>query len=46
VAAGGFITLMKTLPTIVSSFKDSLASLKEKSEAGISRTDRDFHLKW
>src|SRR6267142_962508 len=28
VAAGGFITLLKTLPTIVSSFKGSLASLR------------------
>ena len=26
VAAGGFITLMKTLPTIISSFRDSMAS--------------------
>ncbi|MFN8692309.1 MAG: OPT/YSL family transporter, partial [Cyclobacteriaceae bacterium] len=34
VAAGGFITLMKTIPTIVSSFSDSLKSLKEKGEAG------------
>jgi putative OPT family oligopeptide transporter len=45
VAAGGFITLMKTMPTIVSSFKDSLASLKEKSEAGVARTDRDLSFK-
>jgi OPT family oligopeptide transporter len=45
VAAGGFITLMKTMPTIVSSFKESMASLKEKSEGGISRTDRDLSFK-
>jgi len=45
VAAGGFITLMKTLPTIVSSFRDSVASLKEKSEATIARTDRDLSFK-
>jgi putative OPT family oligopeptide transporter len=45
VAAGGFITLIKTLPTIVSSFKESIASLKEKSEAGISRTERDLSFK-
>lgn len=45
VAAGGFITLMKTLPTIASSFKESIASLKEKSEAGISRTERDLSFK-
>ncbi len=42
VAAGGFITLMKTLPTIVGSFKDSVASLKEKGGASILRTDRDL----
>jgi putative OPT family oligopeptide transporter len=30
VAAGGFITLMKTIPTIVSSFRESIGSLKEK----------------
>lgn len=45
VAAGGFITLMKTIPTIVSSFKESIASLKEKSEAGILRTERDLSFK-
>ncbi|MBL7856535.1 MAG: oligopeptide transporter, OPT family [Cyclobacteriaceae bacterium] len=45
VAAGGFITLMKTIPTIVSSFRDSVASLKEKSEAGILRTERDLSFK-
>jgi OPT family oligopeptide transporter len=45
VAAGGFITLLKTLPTIVSSFRDSLASLKEKGEATIARTDRDLSFK-
>ena len=45
VAAGGFITLMKTLPTIVSSFSESIASLKEKTEAGVSRTERDLSFK-
>lgn len=45
VAAGGFITLMKTLPTIVSSFKESIASLKEKGTATIARTDRDLSFK-
>jgi len=43
VAAGGFITLMKTLPTIVSSFKDSLASLKEGAGSGaVKRTENDL----
>ena len=45
VAAGGFITLIKTIPTIASSFKESMASLKEKSEAGVSRTERDLSFK-
>jgi putative OPT family oligopeptide transporter len=43
VAAGGFITLLKTLPTIVSSFKDSLASLREGSgPQSQKRTERDL----
>lgn len=45
VAAGGFITLMKTLPTIISSFRESVASLKEKGESGILRTERDLSFK-
>ena len=45
VAAGGFITLIKTIPTIVGSFRDSLASLKEKNETGILRTERDLSFK-
>jgi putative OPT family oligopeptide transporter len=45
VAAGGFITLMKTIPTIIGSFRDSVASLKEKNETGILRTDRDLSFK-
>ncbi|HET6146426.1 MAG TPA: OPT/YSL family transporter [Polyangia bacterium] len=43
VAAGGFITLVKTLPTIVSSFRESLASLRAGSGAAQARrTDRDL----
>lgn len=45
VAAGGFITLIKTLPTIVSSFRDSLGSLKKEGTAGVSRTERDLSMK-
>ena len=45
VAAGGFITLIKTIPTIVSSFKESIGSLKDKSETSISRTERDLSFK-
>lgn len=44
VAAGGFITLLKTLPTIISSFKGSIASLKNRGQeaAAASRTERDL----
>lgn len=45
VAAGGLITLIKTIPTIISSFRESVSSLKEKTEGGISRTDRDLSFK-
>lgn len=45
VAAGGFITLLKTIPTIVSSFRESVSSLKEKGETGVVRTDRDLSFK-
>src|SRR6187401_580985 len=46
VAAGGFITLIKTIPTIVSSFKESIGSVKDKSAApAIKRTDKDLSIK-
>jgi uncharacterized oligopeptide transporter (OPT) family protein len=47
VAAGGFITLIKTIPTIISSFKGSIQSLKEKGEdgGGVKRTERDLSIK-
>ncbi len=45
VAAGGFITLIKTIPTIISSFKESMASIKEKNVAGVNRTEQDLSFK-
>lgn len=49
VAAGGFITLIKTIPTIISSFKGSIGSLKKdgatEGSAVIPRTERDLSLK-
>lgn len=46
VAAGGFITLFKTIPTIISSFKGSMSSLKGGNETtAVARTDRDLSLK-
>lgn len=45
VAAGGFITLIKTIPTIISSFKESIGSMKEKTEGSVLRTDNDLSFK-
>ena len=50
VAAGGFITLIKTIPTIISSFRGSIGSLKkggveDNSSAAIPRTERDLSIK-
>jgi OPT family oligopeptide transporter len=49
VAAGGIITLIKTLPTIYSSIKSSVASLKADKAIGakpaVLRTERDLSLK-
>jgi len=44
VAAGGFITLLKTIPTIISSFRGSIASLRggSKGAAATRRTERDL----
>ncbi|MFL5786814.1 MAG: OPT family oligopeptide transporter, partial [Flavisolibacter sp.] len=45
VAAGGFITLIKTIPTIISSFRHSIGSVKIESLEDVKRTDRDLNLK-
>lgn len=48
VAAGGFITLIKTIPTIVSSFKGSFGSIKKNDDGTkgeVLRTDRDLDIK-
>ncbi|MDP1842322.1 MAG: OPT/YSL family transporter [Sediminibacterium sp.] len=48
VAAGGIITLIKTIPTIVKSVKGSVASLKSEgadNAAGVLRTEKDLSLK-
>ncbi len=47
VAAGGFITLLKTIPTIVSSFKSSLASISASNDEkkAVKRTDDDLSFK-
>ncbi len=46
VAAGGIITLIKTIPTIITSFKESIGSVKNKvTGEKVSRTDRDLNIK-
>lgn len=47
VAAGGFITLIKTIPTIIYSFKSSLGSLKKTDgeTPSVLRTERDLNMK-
>lgn len=50
VAAGGFITLLKTIPTIISSFKGSIGAIKDRKDDGgapadVPRTERDLSLK-
>ncbi|RFM29926.1 OPT family oligopeptide transporter [Deminuibacter soli] len=47
VAAGGFITLFKTIPTIISSFKGSLGSLKKDGteKTVVARTQRDLDVR-
>jgi len=47
VTAGGFITLFKTIPTIISSFKGSIGSLKKEGETvtEVLRTERDLSIK-
>lgn len=47
VAAGGFITLIKTIPTIISSFRGSIGSMKKGNAltGDIPRTERDLSIK-
>jgi putative OPT family oligopeptide transporter len=45
VAAGGFITLIKTIPTIISSFRESVDSMKEKTTGKVVRTENDLSIK-
>jgi putative OPT family oligopeptide transporter len=46
VAAGGFITLIKTIPTIISSFRESIGAIKDKAAGKtVARTERDLNIK-
>ncbi|MBR2042910.1 MAG: oligopeptide transporter, OPT family [Clostridia bacterium] len=43
-AAGGIISLIKSLPLIVRTFKDAIKSMSVKSEASALRTDKDINM--
>lgn len=45
VAMGGFITLIKTMPTIIASFKESVGAVKERNNESNKRTERDLSIK-
>jgi OPT family oligopeptide transporter len=45
VAMGGFITLIKTIPTIISSFKESVGAVKQRETSSRLRTERDLDIK-
>jgi putative OPT family oligopeptide transporter len=42
---GGLITLIKTIPTIIASFRESIGSVKEAGKDSRIRTDRDLSIK-
>ncbi len=48
VAVGGFMSLIKSLPVIVTSFKKGFAQILHKSDAdeNTPRTDKDISMKW
>lgn len=46
VAGAGFITLIKTIPTIVSSFRESVGALRNRdASAAVARTEDDLSIK-
>lgn len=46
VAGAGFITLIKTMPTIISSFRDSMGELRNRDKnAAVARTENDLSIK-
>lgn len=46
VAAGGIISLVKSLPLIVSTFRDSLKGLKGGAKTGTLRTEQDLDIRF
>jgi len=45
VAMGGLITLIKTIPTIVTSFKESIGGVKGGAKGSQLRTERDLNIR-
>lgn len=45
VAAGGIISLIKTFPLIIKTFRDSIKSMTQNTGSGTLRTDRDISMK-
>ena len=46
VAGAGFITLFKTMPTIIASFRESMADIRNRDRSvAVSRTESDLSLK-
>lgn len=46
VAMGGILSLIKSLPLIVNTFKDSIASLKDKNAGSGLRTDKNLDIRF
>ena len=47
VAAGGLFTLIRTIPTIISAFRDSFRDLRKgRGEGGMLRTERDIPMNY
>lgn len=44
-AAGGIISLIKSLPLIIRTFRDALKSMKGSMSAGTKRTEQDLNMK-
>ena len=44
IATGGIISLIKSLPLIITTFRDSMKSMKRGGSAGNARTDQDLPL--
>jgi len=46
VAAGGLVSLLRTLPSLVAAFRATAASWGSARDAGAARTERDLPLAW